>query len=60
MKKNGLGKNQFWADINISEYFPEWKQIFMRILIKYFKKYRIHGLIYPELVKEHSAQYINY
>ena len=57
MKKNGLGENQFWADTNLSEYFPKWKQMFMGMLIKYYKKYRTYGLIYPELVKQYMVQY---
>jgi len=58
-KKNNLAdmKDHFWADILLSEKIPEWKQIFMSMLIKYYKKYRIDGLVHPELVTRHTAEY---
>ena len=57
MKKNGLGKDQFWADSRLSEKLPEWKQIFMGMLIKYYRRYRKNGLIHPKLVTQHTAEY---
>lgn len=56
-KKTVLGKNQFWADNNLSEKLPEWKQMFMSMLIKYYKKYRTDGLIHPKLVTQETANY---
>ena len=57
MKKNGLSENQFWADNTLSEKIPEWKQIFMSMLIKYYKKHRTDGLILPKLVIEGTVNY---
>jgi P4 family phage/plasmid primase-like protien len=57
IKKNGLEKDQFWADSDLSEKLPEWKQIFMSKLIKYYKKYREFGLIHPKLVTKHTQDY---
>jgi P4 family phage/plasmid primase-like protien len=57
MKKSGLGKDQFWADNTLSEKLPEWKEMFMGMLIKYYKKYREGGLIHPKLVTQETANY---
>ena len=58
VKKNGhLGKNQFWADNNLSEKLPEWKQIFMGMLINYYKKYKANGLVHPKVVTKETAEY---
>lgn len=57
IKKNGLGENQFWADSNLSEKIPEWKQAFMTILIRYYRKYRKNGLVHPKLVTKHTNDY---
>ncbi|XWV25673.1 putative helicase [Tupanvirus deep ocean] len=59
MKKNGLdaSKGQFWADGNLSEKLPEWKQVFMGMLLKYYKKYKTGGLVHPKLVTQHTAEY---
>lgn len=57
MKKEGLPKNHFWADTSLSEKLPDWKQGFMCLLLKYFRKYRKHGLIHPKLVTQHTVEY---
>jgi len=57
MRKIGLEKNHFWADGGLSEKLPEWKEMFMGLLIKYYKKYRTDGLIHPKLVTKHTAEY---
>jgi len=57
MKMDGLDKNQFPADSNLSEKLPEWKQIFMAMLLKYYRKYRDGGLIHPKLVTQHTEEY---
>lgn len=57
MLESGLGANEFWADPNLSEKLPEWKQMFMSKLIKYYKKYREGGLSHPDLVMEHTNEY---
>ena len=57
MKKNGLTENQFFANVYLSDYLPKWRQMFMGMLIKYFKKYRNRGLVYPEQAKQHTMQY---
>ena len=57
IKKNGLGKNQFWADNSLSEKLPEWKEMFMGMLIKSYKEYKLHGLVHPKLVTQETANY---
>lgn len=57
MKKNGLGENQFWADEKLSEKLPNWKQLFMGMLIRYYRKYKKEGLNPPELVTFHTKEY---
>lgn len=52
-----LTEEYFWADSSLSEKIPEWKQIFMSILIKYYQKYRKNGLIHPKPVTQHTAEY---
>ena len=59
MKKAGLEKNQFWADRLLSEKLPEWKQMFMSLLIKYYQKFRVHGIIHPKLVTQYTKDYRN-
>jgi P4 family phage/plasmid primase-like protien len=56
-KKTVLGKNQYWADNSLSEKLPEWKQMFMSMLIEYYKKYRTDGLVHPKLVTRETANY---
>lgn len=57
MRKHGLPENHFWADNNLSEKLPEWKEMFMGMLIKYYQKYRTQGLVHPKLVTKHTAEY---
>lgn len=57
VRKNGLGKNQFWADNALSEKLPEWKEMFMGMLIDYYRKYRANGLIHPKIVTQETASY---
>lgn len=57
MRKEGLKDNQFWADNKLSEKLPEWKQTFMGMLIKYYKKYKKEGLIHPKIVTKETANY---
>lgn len=57
--KYGLdeSKNQFWADKDLSEKIPEWKQVFMGMLLHYYKKYTEHGLVHPKLVMRYTEDY---
>ena len=59
MLKAGLdeSKGLFWADNSLSEKLPEWKEVFMGMLIKYYQKYRKNGLVHPKLVTQHTADY---
>lgn len=52
-----LPENQFWADLSMSLKFPDWKQIFMAILIEYYKEYKQYGLKHPALVTKHTDAY---
>jgi P4 family phage/plasmid primase-like protien len=55
--KTSLEEGQYWADSSLSEKLPEWKQMFMAMLTKYYKKYRSGGLIHPKLVTQHTEEY---
>ena len=57
MKRDGLGKNQFWADSSLSEKLIDWKEMFMGMLLKYYRKYRANGLVHPKLVTRETANY---
>lgn len=57
IKKRGLGKNQYWADTSISERIVEWKEAFMCILIKYYKKYCENGIVTPQIVQDQTKEY---
>ena len=56
-KKNGLEKGQYWADNNLSEKLPEWKEMFIGMLVEYYRQYRKNGLIHPKLVTQETAKY---
>lgn len=53
-KKNS---GHFWADLTMSEKLPEWRQMFMSLLIKYYKIYKVNGLKHPKLVTKHTDEY---
>lgn len=60
MKKHGLPAGYYWADLSISEKLPEWKQVFMSKLIKYYKAYKdpkTGGLIHPKIVVQKTKAY---
>lgn len=59
LKKNGgkLPKNNYWADLEISEKMVEWKSAFMSILIFYYHKYKQQGLVHPKLVTKYTDEY---
>ena len=64
MKENSLDENQkpmvsgvYEADVNLSEVLPKWRKALMSMLIKYYKKYKQTGLIWPDLVKQYTLQY---
>lgn len=57
--KNGPDASigQFWADLQITEKIPEWKQIFMGMLIENYRNYRRDGLVHPKEVTKESDTY---
>jgi len=57
MEKYRLGKNQFWIDDLLSKKFPVWKQAFMGILLRYYRKYIKYGLVHPPSVIEETQTY---
>lgn len=58
MSSDEQKKNQFYiADMSLSEKLPEWKQIFMGMLIKHYKEYKKEGLVHPPLVTQHTEEY---
>ena len=56
-EKYGLPENHFWADKTLSEKLPDWKEMFMGMLINYYRKYKKGGLIHPKLVTQETAKY---
>ena len=57
MINDGLKEGQFWADSTLSEKLPEWKEMFMGMLINYYRKYRKNGLLHPKLVVKKTSEY---
>lgn len=57
MRHDGLPDNHFWADLNLSEKVPEWKEMFMGMLINYYRKYKKNGLVHPKLVTQETRKY---
>jgi len=55
--KEGLPENHHWADKELSEKIPEWKEAFMFILIKHYKIYKTEGLKHPKEVREATDEY---
>jgi len=55
--REGLPKDHFWADVRLSEKLPEWRQVFMGMLIQYYRKYKREGLVHPKLVLEYTMEY---
>ena len=47
----------FWADLKITEKIPDWKQMFMGMLINNYRKYTKEGLIHPREVTKESDTY---
>jgi len=47
----------FWADDLTSTKLQEWKQAFMCILLKYYRKYKKNGLTHPRLVVNETKKY---
>ena len=52
-----LGKNQFWRDKSLSEKLIDWKEMFIGLLLRYYRKYRSHGLIHPKIVTQETEAY---
>ena len=55
--ENPTKENEFAMDKDLDEKFIIWKEYFMSILIEYYKKYKIVGLIEPEEVLECTKEY---
>jgi len=54
---NKLPKNYYIADMYLSEKIPEWKQMFMGMLINYYREYKKSGLTHPPLVTKYTDNY---
>jgi len=55
--KHGMPLYHHWADKELSEKIPEWKEAFMAILLKYYKEYRTNGLKHPKEVRQATEEY---
>ena len=54
-----LGKNQLLVDHSLSKKISTWKQMFMALLIHYYRKYKLNGLSTPKLVIRSTSEYRN-
>lgn len=52
-----LKEGTYWADINLSKKLPNWKEMFMALLVIYHRKYKKNGLIHPKLVTQETEDY---
>lgn len=52
-----LKENQFIMDTEIADKFINWKEYFMALLIEYYKKYKISGIIEPDEVLQCTKEY---
>lgn len=50
-------EGKFWADLKITEKIPDWKQMFMGMLINSYRTYNKEGLIHPKEVTKESDSY---
>lgn len=55
--REGLPENHHWADKDLSEKIPEWKEAFMAILIKHYKMYKKEGIKHPKEVRKATEEY---
>ena len=54
--ERGLPEGHFWAE-DLEGKFSEWKQAFVCVLLKYYKKYQQVGLIHPKCVTKFTEDY---
>jgi thiol-disulfide isomerase/thioredoxin len=57
MRKNGLNKDHFWEDETLSDKILGWKEIFMSMMLKYYKKYKGDIIIHPKIVTQWTTNY---
>lgn len=57
MEREGLPKNNYWADEDIPQKIMRWKNAFITILLKYYRIYKVNGLIPPEEVMKYTDEY---
>lgn len=50
-------ENEFVADTELSQKFDDWKEHFMALLIKFYKKYKEEGMFEPEDVLKCTKEY---
>lgn len=52
-----MKENEFAMDTELSDKFINWREYFMSLLIEYYKKYKITGIIEPEEVLKCTKEY---
>jgi P4 family phage/plasmid primase-like protien len=48
---------EFKIDRELSQKFEAWKETFMAILLQWYMRYQVHGLVEPDLVTEYTKEY---
>lgn len=49
--------HEFKIDRELSQKFEAWKETFMAILLQYYMKYRVHGIVEPAKIIEYTNEY---
>lgn len=49
--------NEFAMDVELANKFEQWREVFMSILLEYYKKYREEGITEPEEIMEGTREY---
>jgi len=55
--KKGFPKGNYLADLTLSDRMKDWKQMFMAILVEYYRIYKTESLIHPKLVTQSTSDY---
>lgn len=56
-RPNPKNKNEFMIDRELSQKFELWRETFMAILLRYYKRYKVRGIVVPEIVMEYTNEY---
>ena len=56
-KPNPNNPREFQIDRELSQKFELWRETFMAMLLRYYKRYRAYGLKTPDIVMEYTNEY---